>query len=145
MPDFKYAEGRIAESLQFITEEMVEFDKEYACKSWKEYQDDRKLQKIIDRTIENILTAFIEISGTILTEKGIAVESYSDTLKKIGEFFGLSQEEQENLSRLAFQRNRLAHRYLNFRWQAISDYAKQKGMIKKVLGLILEREKTTRD
>jgi hypothetical protein len=32
----------------------------------------------MDRTVENILTALIEVCGTFLTEKGIAVESYAD-------------------------------------------------------------------
>ncbi len=36
----------------------------------------------MDRTVENILTALIEVCGTILTEKGIPVENYSETLRE---------------------------------------------------------------
>ena len=144
MPELRYARGRIIESIQFITEEMVEFEKEYVVKTWQDYQSDKKLQKLMDRTVENILTALIEVSGTILTQEGIPVESYSDALRRIGEIFCLSQEEQENLANLAFQRNRLAHRYLNLRWQAISSYVNQRDLIQRLLNLILEEEEKKR-
>ncbi|MCK4590383.1 MAG: hypothetical protein KAT86_01415 [Candidatus Latescibacteria bacterium] len=41
---------------------------------------------------------------------------------------------------MAIQRNRLAQRYLNFRWQAISMYKAQRFVIQKLLALMLERE-----
>lgn len=140
MTEYSYAKGRIVESIQFVSEEMKEFNAEYADKAWKEYQNDNKLQKLMDRTVENILTALIEICGTVLTEECIAIESYVDTLKKCSKFFGFSKDQQENLSKLAIQRNRLAHRYLNFRWQAVKMFAEQRRLISKLLTKILERE-----
>jgi uncharacterized protein YutE (UPF0331/DUF86 family) len=144
MPEFKYAKGRVAESIQYLSEEIREFESEYADKTWKEYQDDKKLQKLVDRTVENILTALIEICGTILVEEGIGVDSYGDALKKSAKLLGFSEEEQDNLSRLAIQRNRLAHRYLNFRWQAIKMFGEQKHLIVKLVTRILERERKDR-
>ena len=140
MVKFRYAEGRIGESLQFISQEMIEFDEEYAASSWNDYTQDRKLQKLMDRTVENILTALIEVSGSILTEEGIAIESYTDALKRCAELFGLDEEEQDNIAKLAIQRNRLAHRYLNFRWQAIQMYKDQRTLIQRLLTSILKRE-----
>ena len=49
-------------------------------------------------------------------------------------------QQPEDLAKLAIQRNRLAHRYLNFRWQAISMYKAQRFVIQKLLALMLERE-----
>ena len=141
MPEFGYARGRIVDSIRFISEEIREFEEEYAVKTWKEYQEDRKLQKLIDRTVENILTALIEICGTFLTEKGIAVESYGDALKKCGQDLGFSEVEQEDLFKLAVQRNRLAHRYLNFRWQAIKTFQEKRDLIIRIITILLEREK----
>ncbi len=66
MPEFRYAKARILESIVFITKEMGEFESDYNDKTWQEYSSDTKLQKLIDRTIENILTAVIEVSGTVL-------------------------------------------------------------------------------
>ncbi|MBU4305031.1 MAG: DUF86 domain-containing protein [Candidatus Omnitrophica bacterium] len=140
MADFKYAKGRITESLQFIAVEMREFDQDYALKRWEDYHDDRKLQKLIDRTVENILTALVEVCGTILTQEEIAVESYAQVLSECAGRLGFSKEEQENLAKLAIQRNRLAHRYLNFRWQAISMFKEYRPVITKLLEKILERE-----
>ena len=131
-------------SMQYLSEEIREFESEYADKTWKDYQDDKKLQKLVDRTVENILTALIEICGTILVEEGIGVDSYGDALKKSAKLLGFSEEEQDNLSRLAIQRNRLAHRYLNFRWQAIKMFGEQKNLIVKLVTRILERERKDR-
>ena len=141
MPEFKYAKGRVAESIQYLSEEIKEFESEYADKTWKDYQEDKKLQKLMDRTVENILTALIEICGTTLVEEGIGVDSYNGALKKSAKLLGFSEREQDNLSRLAIQRNRLAHRYLNFRWQAIKMFNEQKHLIIEFVTKILEREK----
>lgn len=140
MPEFSYARGRIIDSIRFISEEMKEFQEEYGQKSKNQYQGDRKLQKLMDRTVENILTALVEVSGTFLTEKGIAAESYADALGKCARELGLHPGEQEDLAALAIQRNRLAHRYLNFRWQAVHDFAQKRALITKVVSLLLQRE-----
>ncbi len=140
MPEFRYAKGRILDSIRFITEEVKEFEKEYECRSRREYEDDRKLQKLVDRTVENILTAMIEVCGTYLTEEGIPVESYGDALKKAGKHLGFTEEEQNDLSKLALQRNRLAHRYLNFRWQAIRFFSEKQKLVIRVVTMLLERE-----
>ena len=141
MPEFNYARGRIEESLQFITGEIKEFESEYANKMFNNYQEDKKLQKLMDRTVENILTALIEVCGTILVQEGVDVENYGEALAKCCKLLGLSEEEQINLSKLAIQRNRLAHRYLNFRWQAIKTYVDSKDIILKIIDLILKRER----
>jgi uncharacterized protein YutE (UPF0331/DUF86 family) len=144
MPEFRYARGRIEESLQFLTEEIKEFNLEYADKTLQMYQEDKKLQKLMDRTVENILTALIEVCGTVLAEEGIRAENYGEVLEKCGKFMGLSEGEQKTLSGLAIQRNRLALRYLNFRWQAIKMYNDNKDAVLKLIQVVLEREKKKR-
>jgi len=138
MPKFNYAKGRITGSLQFIAIEIKEFEQDYIFKSWKDYKKDRKLQKLMDRTVENIFTALIEICGTILTQQGVSVESYAQVLSECAQRLGFSEEEQEILAKIALQRNRLAHRYLNFRWQAINMFIKNKSLILKLLTRISE-------
>jgi uncharacterized protein YutE (UPF0331/DUF86 family) len=142
MPEFRYAKGRIAESLQFISAEIKEFENDYSSRTWDDYQKDKKLQKLIDRTAENILTALIEVSGTVVTQEGRAVENYAQILKECAKILGFSEEEQEGLAKLALQRNRLAHRYLNFRWQAIMSFVNQKSLILKLLKKIAERKES---
>ncbi|OGW03303.1 MAG: hypothetical protein A2889_04955 [Nitrospinae bacterium RIFCSPLOWO2_01_FULL_39_10] len=142
MPEFKYAKGRVMESLAYITREMDEFESDYSSKTWADYSSDTKLQKLIDRTIENILTAVIEVSGVVLTERGISADSYPDVMKKIGDYFKFGDEEKENLAKFAVQRNRLAHRYLNFRWQVVKFYVQNRGVLKKLINSVYGYEKT---
>jgi uncharacterized protein YutE (UPF0331/DUF86 family) len=141
MPESQYAKGRISDSTQYISEELKEFDGEYSEQTWKDYQCNKKLQKLMDRIVENILIALIEVCGTILTEQGIGVGSYSEALRKSGELFGFSIEEQDRLAGLAIQRNRLAHRYLNFRWQAIKMFREETNLIIRLMTCTLERER----
>jgi uncharacterized protein YutE (UPF0331/DUF86 family) len=140
MAEFKYAKGRIAESLQFIMGELKEFEQDYAAKDWIAYRDDKKLQKLMDRTVENILTALIEVCGTVLTQEDVSVENYSQVLGECAKRLGLTAPEQENLAKLALQRNRLARRYLNFRWEAMCMFKEQRQVIGKILEKIIERE-----
>ncbi|MEW6606164.1 MAG: HepT-like ribonuclease domain-containing protein [bacterium] len=142
MAKFEYAKGRIIEFLQFISYEMKEFDTRYADKTWEEYEKDRELQKIMERTVENILTALIEISGSILTQEDIVVENYADALKKCANLFNLTAEEQQDIEKLANIRNRLAHRYLNLKWQVINMYKTNCNLIQKLLTCILKREES---
>lgn len=141
MPEFRYAKGRIKESIAYITQEMKEFESDYMNKTWQEYQNDTKLQKLIDRTIENILTAIIEVSGVILTEENITADSYPDVMKRAGRFFGFNETEIDILEKFAIQRNRLAHRYLDFRWQVVKFYMQNNSIIKKLVHSIYEYEK----
>lgn len=140
MPEFKYAKGRIADSIRFISAEMKEFEEEYSPITVKEYEKDKKIQKLMERTVENILTALIEICGSFLIEEGIEVESYSDALRKTGRLLEFNEIDQEKLAELAIHRNRLAHRYLNFRWNAIKNFSKNRGLILKLVEKILQRE-----
>lgn len=140
MPEFNYARGRIAESMQFITSEIKEFEQDYIDKTLQDYQQDKKLQKLMDRTLENILTALIEICGTVLAREGISVENYAQALKECAKEFGFSDSEQDSFGKLAVQRNRLAHRYLNFRWQAITMFIETKPLVLKLISRIAEKK-----
>lgn len=139
MPDYTYAKGRIEETAQFITKEMKEFDDEYSTLSWDEYQRDSKTQKIVDRTVENILNALIEVCGTFLSEKGMSAENYAATLKMAAEQIGFGREESLELAKLSLHRNRLVHRYLNMKWEAIKAYKQETALIKKIVSAILDR------
>jgi uncharacterized protein YutE (UPF0331/DUF86 family) len=140
MVEFKYARGRITESIQFISEEIREFEEDYVQKTWHDYQEDRKLQKLIDRTVENTLTALIEVCGTYLAERGKAPDNYVDVLRTAAALLGLTTEEQDALGSLAIQRNRLAHRYLDLRWQAVKDFGAKRELVKRILTSILDQQ-----
>lgn len=128
-----------ARANEFIMREMAEFDRDYAGKSWEEYNRDPKLQKLMERTVENILTALIEVAGTLLAAKGIAAENYAEVMKEAGRFFKLSESESLDLAKLAAQRNRLAHRYLDLKWQVIIAYKQKRPLVRKLLEHVLAK------
>ena len=68
------------------------------------------------------------------------VVKYGEALRRCSKLFNFSEDQQERLAKLAVQRNRLAHRYLNFRWQAIEMYKKEAPLAEKLINLILDRE-----
>lgn len=107
MPDVFYARGRIIESIQYISDELKEF----------------------------------EVSGTLATQKAVKVENYADALHKASELLGFTQEDREKLGKLAAQRNRLAHRYLNFRWQVIRVFKENKPLVVEFVRRVVEMEK----
>ena len=142
MTRFSYARGRIEETLQFITEEMREFDQEYSQVTREEYDRDRKLQKVIEKTVENILTALIELCGTLLVEKGKMVENYPQILKECARIYRFTLKEGEELAHLAIERNRIVHRYLDIRWYSIQEYKSRVPLIRNFLRKVLKERKS---
>ena len=140
MSKYNYAEGRILESLQFISKEMKEFKSDYSDKTLSDYKDDIKLQKLMDRTVENILTALIEVCGTLNTERGIAFSNYQEAIEECAKFLKFTDEQRNKLGRLANLRNRLAHRYLNFRWQVIRMFRTELNLITELIEALFKRE-----
>ena len=52
----------------------------------------------MDRTVENILTVLIEVSGAVLTQEGIPIESCAQVLSECAKKFSFSEKQQEELS-----------------------------------------------
>jgi len=140
MPDYTYAKGRIAETIQFISKEMKEFEDDYAALAWEDYQRDSKMQKVVDRTVENVLNALVELCGTLLAEEGKTSENYAETLRAAAATLGFRPEQAKELAKLASHRNRLVHRYLNMKWQAIKAYQDQSALIAELMQAVLDRE-----
>lgn len=61
-------------------------------------------------------------------------------MRKIGEFFKFKEEDIEVLSKFASLRNRLAHRYLNFKWQVVKFYIEHADLLKQLPRQIYEYE-----
>lgn len=81
---------------------MKEFQEEYAEKTWCEYQGDKKLQKLMDRTVENILTALIELCGRFLAEQGVAVRVTGTPCGRPGKFLDSPRTNREACLSLPF-------------------------------------------
>lgn len=140
-PEFSYSKGRLISSVNFIVKEMEDFDTYFSGITWQDYRIMEPLKlKALEKTVENILTALIEISGVIVVEEEKLVEDYATVIEQASLLVGLSNNEATQLARLARQRNRLAHRYLDFKWEAIKSYMDTKNSIKHFLQLATIRE-----
>ncbi|MCL4477543.1 MAG: DUF86 domain-containing protein [Deltaproteobacteria bacterium] len=140
-PDFFYSKGRVIASVNFIVKEMEDFDAYFSGITWQNYRIMEPLKlKALEKTVENILTALIEISGVIVVEEEKRVEDYATVIEQASLIVGLTSNEATQLARLARQRNRLAHRYLDFKWEAIKSYMDTRNSIKHFLQLTTIRE-----
>lgn len=103
--------------LTFLEAELGSMDR-YKDISWQEYQLNEEKRKIIERTIENLANAAIDISQIVLAaSRKPAPGSYREILLEAAALLSLSEQEARAFSGGAEVRNILAHEYLDYRWQ----------------------------
>lgn len=108
--------------LVFINSES-EALREYFGLTWQEYQGDEKKRKFVERTIENIINAFIDASKIILSSNKKPVpDTYREIVRQVGVIPPFNHEIADRLSDWVSLRNILAHEYLDYRWKDIKDF-----------------------
>lgn len=90
---------------------------------WKVYHSERSKRLEVERWVECVINATLDISKVLLTvnEKEVP-ETSREVLFQIGFRIFDREEEAEAFSELAKIRNTLAHRYLDIRWQDIKRF-----------------------
>ncbi len=93
---------------------------EYSALDWVAYQAESKSRRNVERIAENVASAVIDIAKILLAAGGFPVpETYREVLVATVPA-GLAGESQvADLIRLAQLRNRLSHRYLDYKWELI--------------------------
>lgn len=137
---FRYAKGRIIDTIEYILKEIEDYKNFFGKVSYEEYsklEDPIKL-KALEKTVENVLTALIELAGTISIEERKKVENYYSALKIGATIVGLEAKEIEEFAELAYERNNLVHRYLDLKWSAIKTFQDRLPMIVKFVKKALE-------
>jgi uncharacterized protein YutE (UPF0331/DUF86 family) len=88
------------------------------------YRTDRSLRRNLDRCIENIVNASLDIAKILLASEGLTIpptyKEYFLQLPAVGGF--LEGSTAEDLARWARLRNVLAHEYLDVRWPRIREF-----------------------
>lgn len=111
--------------LMFIDDEWGVFI-DYINLTWQEYQSDRARQRIVERSIEKLMNAVIDISKMVLaSEKRPIPESSREVVLQTGLIKPFSTELTEKLSKWVGLRNILAHEYLDYRWKEISEFLRE--------------------
>lgn len=111
--------------LIFLDSELKDADKFYGLTQFK-YQRDSIKRRAVERWIENLMNAAIDIAKTILaSEKKPIPSSYKEILRSLGSLSGFSKNIAIQLAEWSAFRNILAHEYLDIRWKRIEDFIKK--------------------
>jgi uncharacterized protein YutE (UPF0331/DUF86 family)/predicted nucleotidyltransferase len=98
------------------------------------YETDRNRRRIVERWIENIINATIDIAKIILaSEKKEIPKTYQGTLELFGILIGLEEKSVKELSEFANLRNILAHEYLDILFKRIRNFIDEAEPIYKYL------------
>ena len=85
---------------------------EYDKVTVKQYADDWKIQRIIERTLQMMIETCVDIAGHIISDKGYRVpKSYSDTFKVLYDENIVSARLFNALEKMAKFRNIVVHHY----------------------------------
>ena len=115
---------RILKRLKFLEKEWEEFDK-FKKLTWLEYRSEPDQRRNVERWIENLVIAALDIAKIILAaKKELLPEGYKETLMYFGaEYF--NESFGRSFSKFAEFRNILAHEYLDIKWRQIKNFIKE--------------------
>ncbi len=87
--------------VDYLKTQMEEFGR-FQNLTLNEYSKNLDKRRIVERWIENIINALLDISKIILaSENGLMPKSYRETLRDFGYVMGFDKEGSEKFSRLA--------------------------------------------
>ena len=110
--------------LIFLDSELRDADK-FQGLTREEYESDSMKRRQVERWIENLMNASIDISKTILaSEKRPIPSTYREVLRVIGTLPDFSKTLGEQLSQWVELRNILTPEYLDIRWRRIEHFIK---------------------
>ncbi|MDI6792105.1 MAG: DUF86 domain-containing protein [bacterium] len=116
---------RLIERIEFLRSEFEEIE-EFKGLSFTEYSQNKAKRRNIERWVENIINATIDIAKIILaSEKSEIPKTYEQALLNFGLFISLNEKESERLSAFARLRNILAHEYLDIIYERIKRFIKE--------------------
>ena len=128
------AEKRLIDIVGFIGDELKDLQN-YNKIDYNIYLSDKNTRRLVERIIENIANAIIDIMKITISDKEVEMpDSYAGIMEKGGQLFNLKQDEILNLLQIAKLRNILAHEYLNLKWEKIKKFLDEYQMT--VLALI---------
>jgi uncharacterized protein YutE (UPF0331/DUF86 family) len=91
--------------------------------NWKVYESQRSKRFEIERWVESLINATLDISKMILTIGREEIpETSREVLFRVGSHVYGKEEEAGTFSELAKIRNTLAHRYLDMKWGDIKRF-----------------------
>lgn len=116
----------IIKRIDFIEVELNDLS-EYKSLTYKEYNGNRIIRRNVERIIENIANALIDISKIIISGLNVDIpDSYREIILKLGELEIINYDLANNIAEIARLRNVLAHQYLDIKWSYIKNFIEEK-------------------
>ena len=113
---------RLLRSLDFLEEELADIG-EFQDTSKQAYVRDRSFRRNVERWVENLVNATIDIAKTILASKrGRMPRTYRETVEALGTVDAFDPKVCDELAEFTRLRNMLAHEYLDLRFSRISAF-----------------------
>lgn len=114
--------AQVLKHLSFLDNELADLDTMKKI-TWQDYNQDSIKRRALERWIENLVMACLDISKILLaSEKREIPQSYRETLKVFAAMLDFSSGEMEEFSGLAQYRNIGVHEYLDIRWKRIQKF-----------------------
>lgn len=113
---------RLMVRLDFLKLQMEDYQK-YQNIDWAGYTNDRFLRREIERWVEDTINCVIDIAKIILSSEKLLIPNTNKELLKVIETVGNFEKGfGERISRWADIRNKLAHEYLDLKWEGVKDF-----------------------
>lgn len=105
--------------IDFARQELGDLER-YRELTWLQYQSDRDARRIVERIIENVANALLDISKILLSSLGQPTPgTYREIMLALAVAELASEDLAQDLATLAGLRNTLAHRYLDYKWEGV--------------------------
>lgn len=111
----------LRQHIRFLENEFSALEK-FKKLTLEKYSQDADMRRNVERWIENLVMAGIDIAKIILaSEKTEIPQTYRETLLRFFSRF-MREEEAQKFSRFAEMRNIVVHEYLDIRWKKIKTF-----------------------
>jgi len=113
--------ARLLRALKFLENEFKEL-KDMQSITYGDYLHNSFKRKVIERWIENIVMAMLDIAKIIMaSSKREIPETYKEILKTFGTLY-INESFGEKIAWFAIMRNIVTHEYLDIRWKRIKKF-----------------------
>src|SRR3989339_810420 len=121
----KSSKQRLIAIIDFAKGEIKDLQN-YCNLEYKSYFDDKNLRRLVEKIIENITNATIDVFKIIINENGLKMpDSYAEIMSEGSSVYKLPENQLKDLIQVAKLRNILAHDYLDIKWEKINKFLKE--------------------
>lgn len=125
MPFERVDKERLIRITDFLQQELKDFKDKFLNLTGKDYKTNSDIRRNIERCIENIVNASLDIAKIILVNEEIAIpETYREYFLSLSAKNVIGEDIASILADGVRIRNILAHQYLDIRWNKIESFIK---------------------